>query len=217
MFEEEMKLEERSSNVGPILLIVAVCMTIVGTAVYVVHEARKGMTQAEAQKAVTAMLEQHPAMLHFRTGMVNPTATDKPTAPQYKLLQAAQVITAEKKDNGVLVTLTDSGEKLLSGIPGTAHTHHADGTEEYAVPLGTRELVAVTDVNVLSPSAATIHYTWRWHSTAMGDVFDLSGNYANDLDVWERAELAKEGADLFHSAPIPDEYSATSGWQLARN
>lgn len=218
MFEQEIKMEERSSSVGPILLIAAVCLTIVATVVYVMHEARKGMTQAEAKHAVTAMLAaKGPALLHFRTGMVTPTATDKPSAPHYKLLQAAQVVTLEKKDGGMQVTLTEDGAKLLAGIPGTTHMKNADGTEEYAVPLGTRELVAVTGVKVISPSAATILYSWKWHPTAMGDVFDLAGGYVSGMDVWERAELAKDGADLFHSAAIPDEYNATSGWQLASN
>ncbi len=217
MFEEEMKMEERSSSVGPMMLIVAVCLTIVGTAVYVMHEARKGMTQAEAKKAVVSMLAaKGPAAVHFRTGLVTSSA-DKAASPRYKLLEAAQIINTEKKDNGVQVTLTADGKKLLDGIAGTTHSKNADGTEEYSVPLGTREVVAVTGVNVISPSAATIHYTWKWRPTAMGDVFDLAGDYAGGLDVWDRAELAKDGADLFHSAPVPDDYNATSGWQLARN
>ena len=217
MFEEEIKMEERSSSIGPMLLIVAVCLTIVGTAVYVMHEARKGMSQAEARKAVTTMLAaKGPAMVHFRTGLVT-ASSDKANSPRYKLLEVAQVITAEKKDNGVQVTLTVDGKKLLDHVGGVTHTKNADGTEEYAVPLGTREIVAITGVNVISPSAATIHYTWKWNPTAMGDVFDLAGGYVTGLDVWERAQLAKEGADLFHSAPVPDDYNATSGWQLARN
>ena len=217
MFEEEIKMEERSSSVGPMLLIVAVCLTIVGTAIYVMHEAHKGMSQAEAKKAVSTMLAaKGPALIHFRTGLVTATA-DKATSPRYKLLETAQIITAEKKDKGVQVTLTEDGKKLLDHVPGTTHTKNADGTEEYAVPLGTREVVAVTGVNVISPSAATIHYTWKWNPTPMGDVFDLAGGYVTGLDVWERAQLAKEGADLFHSAPVPDDFNATSGWQLARN
>ena len=218
MFEEEIKMEERSSGAVPLLLIAAICLTIAATAIYVMFEARKGMTQAEAKHAVTTMLAaKGPAMLHFRTGFVTATATDKPSAPHYKLLQAAQVITAEKKEGGMQVTLTEDGKKLLAGIAGTTEAKNADGTEEYSVPLGTRELVAITGVKVISPSAATIQYSWRWQSTAMGDVFDLAGGYVNGMDVWERAELAKEGADLFHGAAVPDEYNATSGWQMARN
>jgi len=218
MFEEEIKMEERSSSVGPMLLIVAVCLTIVGTAIYVMHEAHKGMSQAEAKRAVSAMLEQRgPATVHFRTGLVKPSAAGKTTDPSYQLLETAQVITMEKHDNGVQVTLTNDGAKMLSGIAGTAHTHNSDGTEDYTVPLATRQLVAVTGVNVTSPSAASIRYTWKWQPTAMGDVFDLAGNYVAGFDVWQRDALSKEGADLFHSAPVPDEYNATSGWQLARN
>ena len=216
MFEEELKMEERSSNIGPMLLIVAVCLTIVGTAIYVAHEARAGMTQAEAKKAVSAMLAaKGPTMLHFRTGLVTPTA-DKATSPRYKVLEAAQIITTEKKENGVQVTLTEGGKQMLDRLPGTNHSKNADGTEEYTIPLATRTVVAVTGVSTISPSAATIHYTWKWQPTAMGNVFDLAGSYVGALDVWERAELAKDGADLFHSAPVPDDYNATS-WQLASN
>lgn len=218
MFEQELKMEERASNAGPVLLIAAICLTIVGTAVYVMHEARKGMSEAEARNAVTSMLEQRgPATLHFRTGLVLASSAEKATDPQYELLKNAQVIETAKHENGVQVSLTENGEKLLSSVAGTRHMHNADGTEEYVVPLGTREVIAVTNVNVISPSAATIHYTWKWRPTAMGDIFDLSGSYANGLDVWQRAALAKQGADLFHGAPVSDEYSATSGWQVARN
>jgi hypothetical protein len=218
MFEEEMKMEERSSSFGPMLLIVAVCLTIVGTAIYVTMQARKGMSQAEAKQAVTAMLaERGPSMLHFHTGLITYNSDQKPTDPEYALMQRAQLVTIEKRDNGVQVELTDIGSKMMDSVPGARHAKVADGTTEYHVPLGTRKLVAVTGVNVATPSAATIHYTWKWEPTALGDVFDLAGPYASGLDVWERADLAKDGADLFHSAPVPDDYNATSGWQLARN
>jgi hypothetical protein len=218
MFQEDIKDDDRSSNVTPILLIAAICLTIAATAVYVMHEARKGMSQAEAKRAVTAMLEQRPpAMLHFRVGLVTPSATVKPSDPHYQLLERAQIVTLEKRDNKVQVSLTEDGAKLLNSIAGTTHTRTSDGTKEYSVPLGTREVVAVTSVNVNSPSSATIHYTWKWQPTAMGDVFDLAGNYASGLDVWNRAALAKQGADLYHEPAIEDEYNATSGWQLARN
>lgn len=218
MFQEEIKTDDRTSSMTPMLLIAAICLTIVGTAVYVLHEARKGMSDAEAKSAVTAMLEQRgPAVVHFRTGLVTPSATEKPNDPHYQLLERAEIITMEKRDNKVQVTLTENGAKLLDTIAGTTHTRNSDGTEEYSVPLGTREVVAVTGVNVASPSSATIHYTWKWRPTAMGDVFDLAGNYASGLNVWDRAALAKQGADLFHESAIEDEYNATSGWQLARN
>ncbi len=217
MFEEEIKMEERSSSVGPMLLIVAVCLTIVGTAIYVTMEARKGMSQAEAKRAVAAMLAQRPAILHFHTGLLTYKTDQKVAEPQYSLMERAQLITIEKRDNGVEVDLTEAGAKMVNSIAGTTHAKEADGTTEYLVPLATREVVAVTGVNVISPSSANIHYTWKWRPTAMGDVFDLAGSYASGLDVWERAELAKDGADLFHSAPVPDDYNATSGWQLARN
>ena len=218
MFEEEIKMEERSSSVGPMLLIVAVCLTIVGTAVYVTMEAHKGMSQAEARKAVTAMLEQRgPTMLHFHTGLITNKSDQKSSDPEYALMQSAQLVTIDKRDNGVEVDLTDAGSKMMGSIAGATHAKVSDGTIEYHVPLGMRKLVAVTGVNVTSPSAATIHYTWKWQSTELGDIFDLAGSYASGLDVWQRADLAKAGADLFHSAPVPDDYNATTGWQLARN
>lgn len=217
MFEHEIEMEDRSS-IGPVLLIAAVCLTIVATAIYVTMQARKGMSQAEAKAAVTAMLEQRgPDMLHFHTGLITSKSDQKAADPQYALMQRAQLVTIEKRDNGVEVDLTDAGSQMMNSIVGTTHNKVSDGTTEYHVPLGMRKLVAVTGVNVTSPSAATIHYTWEWRPTPLGDVFDLAGSYASGLDVWERAELAKDGADLFHSAPVPDDYNATSGWQLARN
>jgi hypothetical protein len=218
MFEQEMQMEERSSSVGPIALIAAVCLTIVATAVYVTMEARKGMSQSEAKAAVTAMLEQRgPDMLHFHTGLITSKSDQKAADPQYALMQRAQLVTIEKRENGVQIELTDAGSQMIDSIAGATHKKASDGTTEYLVPLGMRKLVTVTGVNVTSPSAATIHYTWEWRPTSLGDVFDLAGSYASGLDVWERAELAKDGADLFHSAPVPDDYNATSGWQIARN
>lgn len=219
MFQAEINVEDRTSSAGPMLLIGAVCLTIVATAVYVVHEARKGMSETEARHVVTAMLDERgAATVHFRTGLVMPSPTDKPTDLQYQLLERAQVITREKQGGGMHVTLTDNGAKLLAGIAGTIYTRNSDGTDEYLIPLGTREVISVTGVNVISPSSATIHYTWKWRPTSMGDIFDLAGNYATGFNVWERASLAKDyGADLYHGEPVADEYNATSGWQLARN
>lgn len=219
MFEQEAQAEGRFWSVGPMLLIAAIWLTIIGTGYYVFHEARKGMSEAEARHAVEAMLQQHgPATVHFRTGLVAATATDKPSDPQYALLERAQIVTSVKRDNGVQVNFTEYGAKLVRDIAGTAHTHNNDGTESYVVPLATRQVVAVNGVNVLSPSSANIRYTWQWRPTAMGDVFDLAGNYMNGFDVWQRDTLAKEyGADLYHRGPVTDEYNATSGWQLARN
>lgn len=218
MFEAEIKMEERSSNIGPMMLIAAVCLTILATVVYVMFEVNKGMSQAEAKAAVGSMLAQRgPAMLHFHTGLITYKSDQKAADPQYAVMQQAQLVTIEKHDNGVDVELTPEGVKLVAAIPGATHVKVADGTTEYHVPLGTRKLIAVTGVNVLSPSAANIHYTWKWEPTQMGDLFDLSGPYASGLDVWQRAALAKDGADLFHSGPVQDEYDATSGWQLARN
>jgi cell division protein FtsL len=69
MFQEEVKTDDRTSSMTPMLLIAAICLTIVGTAVYVVHEARKGMSDAEAKRAVTAMLEKRgPALVLFVPG-----------------------------------------------------------------------------------------------------------------------------------------------------
>ncbi len=201
------------------MLIAAIFLTMIGTAVYVFHEARKGMSEAEARHTVEAMLEQRgPATVRFRTGLVTPTATDKPGDLQYALLERAEIVTSVKRDNGVQVNFTEYGAKLVRGIEGTTHTHNSDGTEEYVVPLAKREVLTVTGVNVLSPSSASIHYTWQWQPTPMGDVFDLAGNYMNGFDVWQRDALAKGyGADLYHRAPVQDEYNATSGWQLASN
>lgn len=219
MFEQEVQAEGRFWSVGPMMLIAAIWLTIIGTGYYVFHEARKGMSEAEARHKVEAMLEQRgPATVHFRTGLVTANGTDKPGDPQYALLERAQIITSVKRDNGAQVNLTEYGAKLVRDIEGTNHTHNSDGTESYVVPLATREVIAVTGVNVLSPSSANIHYTWKWRPTAMGDVFDLAGNYMTGFDVWQRDALAKGyGADLYHRAPVQDEFNATSGWQLASN
>lgn len=217
MFETEMNLEERSSGVGPLILIATVCLTIVATLVYVTLEARKHMGKDEATRAVTAMLEQRgPAILHFRTGLLKP-AVAKASDPRYQVLQRAQVVSIETQENGMKVALTENGAAMINSISGEKHTHNSDGTEEYAVPMASRKLIAITGVKTMSPSASSIFYTWNWAPTSMGQIFDLDGQYAGDLDVWQRDQLARDGADLFHGAAIRDEYEATTGWQMARN
>ncbi|MGO9073954.1 MAG: hypothetical protein ACLQEI_07305, partial [Terriglobales bacterium] len=93
MFEAEVEMERRSSFL-PLLLMMCLVVAIVGLAGYVILQVRG--TPLSAQKAsvmVTAALQQRaPAAIHFRTGLVKPTADEKPDDPNYRLLEKAGIV-----------------------------------------------------------------------------------------------------------------------------
>ncbi len=75
MFEAEVEMERRSS-VLPLLLMMCLVAAIVGLAGYVILQARgKTLSAQQASGIVAAALQQRgPAVIHFRTGLVKPSA-----------------------------------------------------------------------------------------------------------------------------------------------
>jgi hypothetical protein len=57
MFEQEIEMEQRQSSVVPLLLIVAMILTIVGVAGYYLIENRKVLASADAGKLVAGELK----------------------------------------------------------------------------------------------------------------------------------------------------------------
>ena len=202
MFEAEVEMERRSS-VLPLLLMLCLLAAIMGLATYVLFQFR-GKTPLRAQDAsgiVAAALQgPGPAIIHFRTGLVKPSADEKPEDPNYRLLEKAGIIKmAKPAKGGVMVSITPEGERLMSGVPGFKKSQEADGTFSYQAPLAQRQLVSVTGVNMDGVNNAIVEYTWKWVPNQLGDVFDAGGPLVKSFNLWERQTLINKYEVAFYN------------------
>ncbi len=206
MFEQELELEQKSSSIVPLLLILALAGVIIGTAGYWFMQSKKVLTQPEATTVVTALLKtQGPAVLHFHTGAVKSSINEKPRDPHYKLLEKAglvKVTTGKGKAEVYNIALTPKGESELTAFPEFQKSEEKDGTLLLAVPLARRKLVEVTKVTMNGPSMARVEYTWKWDPTSLGDIFDANGAMIKGFNIWEtQALIEKYGANFYHADP----------------
>jgi hypothetical protein len=221
MFEAEIEMEKRSSSFGPVLFIAVLVLAIAGVIYYAVHESRKSMSETEASQLITSILKtKGPATLHFKTGVVKQSVDDKPYDPHYKLLEKAGLIKTAKRPDGLQVSLTSAGEKVLGDTPNLSRTKRLEGGESITVPLANRKLVAITNVNVLSPTRANVSYTWKWETTRLGDVFDASSSLVTSFGVWDRQTLIKDyGVDFYRADPKAESFKfvrgPNGGWSIA--
>jgi hypothetical protein len=221
MFEAEIEMEKRSSSFGPVLFIAVLVLAIAGVIYYAVHESKKSMSETEASQLITSILKtKGPATLHFKTGLVKQSVEEKPFDPHYRLLEKAGLIKTAKREGGLQVALTSAGEKVIGDIKGVSRAKRLEGGESIEVPLATRKLVAITKVSVLSPTRATVDYTWKWEPTRLGEVFDASSPLVSSFNVWERGSLIKDyGVDFYHADPKAEEFTfvrgTNDGWSIA--
>ncbi len=133
----------------------------------------------------------------------SPASTRSRWIPHYKLLAKIGIVTTKPKGyNSLYVTLTDSGEKLLSTIGGVQKATNPDKTVTYLVPLAERKLVDINKVTMIKPHLAKVEYTWKWVPNRLGNEFDASGSLVKSFNSWDRATLIKTyGADFFGAAP----------------
>ena len=223
MFEQELEMEKQNSVV-PLLLIVSLILGIVGVAGYFVLQSRKVLTNQEASAVAASVLKlQGPATVRFHTGTIKSSVADKPHDPHYRLLEKAGLVRVGK-DTGPYksitpIELTDQGKRLLEEIPGVTKGSEKDGTEIYSVPLAERKLIAVTKVNMVNPTQATVDITWKWEPNKLGNLFDASGSMVKEFNTWDRATLIqKYGADFYHGDPTKVTLSMIKGdhgWQIA--
>ncbi len=205
MFEAEVEMERRSSFL-PLLLMMCLLAAIVGLGAYVLLQVR-GTTPLSAEEAsgiVTATLQgPGPAIIHFRTGLVKPTAEEKPEDPNYRLLEKAGIVKLAKAPHGaVQVSLTPAGERLLTALPGFKKEKEADGTFSYKAPLAQRQFLSVAGVNMIGPSSATVDYNWKWVPNELGNVFDAGGSLAKSFNTWDRQTLInKYEVDFYNGSP----------------
>lgn len=207
MFEQELQMEKQESSIVPLLLIVALILTIVGVAGYYLLQNRKVLTMQEAtQVATSALKDQGPVTLRFHTGLVKSSVDDNPQGPHYRLLEKAGLIAIGKAQGTYKTTypiaLTTAGQQFLKRIEGVTTAKEKDGTDVYLVPVAERQLVAVSNIKMLSPTRANIIISWTWKTTPLGELLDAGGPTVKAFNTWDRSTLIdKYGANFYHAAP----------------
>ena len=207
MFEQELEMEKQESSIVPLLLIVALILTVVGVAGYYIIQNRKVLTMQEATRVATSVLKDQGAVtLRFHTGLVKSSVNDNPQGPHYRLLEKAGLIVIGKAQGTYGTTypvaVTTAGQEFLKRIDGVTTAKEADGTDVYQVPVAERQLIAVSNIKMLSPTRANITMSWNWKTTALGELLDAAGPAVKAFNTWDRSTLIdKYGANFFHAAP----------------
>jgi hypothetical protein len=223
MFEGEEKVEAAATGNSARFLIILLVVILAGAGVfYLVLTSQKPVSQEQAAAVIQDMFaKQGPAKVHFLVGTVVPSTEEKPRDPHYFLLEKAGYVKLAKLTGGrTQVDLTPLGAGTFSKFPEFRKLKNADGTEGYVVPLADRQLVAVDQITMTSPSTAQVQYTWKWLPNRVGDDFEASGKLVQSFNNWDRAKLIeKYGADFYHGNPQKATISlmrAEKGWKLAQ-
>ncbi|HWR36499.1 MAG TPA: hypothetical protein VN622_11575 [Clostridia bacterium] len=219
MFEEEIALEKKSSSLGPVVMIAALVLIVVGGLGYIIFQSKKTLKPEDAAQVIEQTLKaKGPATTAFQTGLIGwSTATE----PHYTVLEKAGFVTIGKPDANARkqIKLTPKGEQALAAFPEFPPQKDADGTAEYTVPLAARKLLEVQKVTMQGPNVAFVQYSWKWEPNSMGELFDASGKELQALSSWQRATvIQKHGADYYHAAPASTTVKLVvgkKGWQLA--
>jgi hypothetical protein len=213
VFEDEIRMEEKSSNVIPLLMALGLAIAIIGGIGYFVMESRRSLSQEQATQVVSSILKsQGAATVHFHVGKVEPSADEHPFDPHYRLLEKAGLVKLGKPTyKGLDVKLTPEGMAELKQC-GALEEKNADGSDAYTVPLADRALVSVSKIDLYRPGYAHVEYTWNWRPTQMGDVFDANSKPMGTLTVWDRTLLIqKYGADFYKNSE-PKKVLITLAW-----
>lgn len=220
MFEQEIAMEKQQSSVLPLLLIIALIVSLVGVAAYYVIENRKVLASDDATRLVNASLKaDEPATLRFATGAVISSVDEKPHDPHYRLLEKAGLLKIGK-DTGraTEISLTPKGEAFFAAIPGVTKTKK-DKAENYIVPLAGRKLVGTPSVTTTSMGHATVEFNWAWEPNKLGEIFDASGTEVQSFNTWDRGTLIdKYGVKFYHGAPTKAALACVrgdKGWEIA--
>jgi len=223
MFEQEVELEKHESSIVPLLLIVALILTLVGVAGYQLRESRKVLSKADAANVVIGVLKaEAPPTVSFHTGSLVASVADKPSNPQYRLLEKLGVLKlgpGNGYDHPVSVKLTPKGEQLLAQIPGVQRSKEKDGSELYVVPLAEKRLVDISKIEMVRIGRANIAFSWKWETNALGADFDAAGPLVKTFNTWDRGTLIdKYGVQFYHEAPTTVAMALAKtdkGWQPA--
>lgn len=216
MFEQEIELEKRQSTALPLLLILGLIVILVATAIYFVMESRKVLAKPEAEAAVSKILEAQSTSVSFHVGAIQERFDESATDARYKFLEKIGILKVSKGAKP-RASLTAKGNELLQQIAGVQHSAEKDGSEGYVVPLATRRLVEISNITMAGPERATIQYSWRWQTNALGESFDASSGNLDGLNSWDRVALIdKHGVRFYHEAPAAETLvlaKTSRGWQ----
>jgi len=220
MFEQEIAMEKQQSSVLPLLLIIALIVSLVGVAAYYVIENRKVLASEEATALVNADLRtEGPVTLRFETGSVTSSVDEKPHDPHYRLLEKAGFLKIGK-DSGrtTEITLTPKGQTFFAQLNGVNKTA-GDKAETYIVPLAERKLVGTPKVTMTSMGHATVEFSWVWDPNQLGELFDASGPEVQSFNTWDRGTLIdKYQVKFYHGAPTHATLACVrgdKGWEIA--
>jgi hypothetical protein len=204
MFAAEIEMEKKSSNLGPLIMVLALVTVVGGTIFYFVKTAREVLSVPVATTSVNQILKaQGNAQINFSVGTVVSSVNEKPMDPHYKLLAKAGIVTVQPKSwNSIIATVTPAGEKVLAEIQGVEKGKNSGGNVTYSVPLAVRTLVQIDKVTMIKPHLARVDYTWKWTPNRLGKEFDASGDLVHMFNTWDRATLIKSyGVDFYGAAP----------------
>ncbi len=204
MFEDEIKMEEKSSNVVPLLAALGLVIAIGATLTYFIMESKRTVSEAEALQAATEALKaQGPVTVHFEVGQIGRGTPEDPFGPHYKILQKIGVLKPAKPTaKGIDSALTPDGKKLLEQC-GATPEKGSDGTDAYTVPLAQRKLIKITKIEMPHPGRANIEFQWNWEPTPMGQYFDVGSPQFASMSLYERSVLIeKYGADYYKDSKV---------------
>jgi hypothetical protein len=218
---KRLRWKNGNSSIIPLLLIVTLIVAIAGVSLYFVLESRKVLTNAEVSPVLLASIEgQTPVTLHFATGLLKSEVDQKPHDPHYRLLEKEGYLKIGKDVNyKTPVAITPKGQTWLAEIAGVKKSKDKDNNDEYVVPVAERKLAEIGKITMLSPSKATVEYSWKWRTTPAGDLLDASGPAVKGFNTWDRATLIdKYGANFYHAAPTKVAVllvKGTKGWEIS--
>jgi hypothetical protein len=218
LFEQEAELEESGVSFRLIAIIAIIVAVGVGIGYYFVHQQRD-LTPEDATPVITAALQARgPALITFRVGHVEPSVSEKPRDPHYKLLSNGGILTVkDDKKGGIYASVTADGARVLSALPEFKKWKNADGTETYFVPLAGRQFVSVDKVTMAGPNGAHVDFTWKWKPNVIGQKFDASSPLIQKFNTWDRGTLINHyGIDFFGETKKGSVYMirGDKGWKI---
>jgi len=204
LFAAEVEMERKSSNLGPLIMVLGLVLVVGGAIFYVVKTMREELSVPVATTSVNEILKsQGGGKINFSVGTIVSSVNEKPNDPQYKLLAKAGILSVTRKSyNTIIANITPAGEKVLADIKGVEKGKNADGNVTYSVPLAVRQIVQIDKVTMIKPHLARVDYTWKWVPNRLGKMFDASGDLVHEFNTWDRGTLIKDyGVDFYSAAP----------------
>lgn len=204
LFAAEIQMEKRSSELGALVMVIALLAVVGGTIFYFFKTARQVLSQPAATSAINEILKaQGSGRINFSVGTIVSNVNEKAMDPHYKLLEKAGIITRRPRSwNSIITTITPAGEQVLSEIVGVENHRSSDGNINYSVPLAEPKLVEVDKITMIKPHLARVDYTWKWVPNRLGREFDAEGDLVRSFNTWDRATLIKSyGVDFYSAAP----------------